>query len=483
MSKQYRTIVEGIPPSLKGYSIYTKALHLMVDQRNALIADDWETLRDLANQGLGLVYTSYKEILRKLGRSYAISSEVNKEFKILLESYAENPETREEFFRGVKDGILNLDPNINQEILDGIMAMAEGKLEKGNPVTTMLDTLPERMESHEVTEIAINATCALAARSLMALAYTNFHQHNKTIAQVDFSLLKEDLLNSVKKEVETFEAELDAYIKKIYEDLVSGESPEIGAENLIRLIEKLIPRFGRIQATIRKYALTLKATGKGSTSEKVGNLAAMAGGLTRTAITAYSAAYYLSQQYNAVNKSSKVKALIKQAPRIGYDTGIPNGKNTEISKVGQLNDGDYVEVAGFVDSIQTGRDSDDKLITQVRLYDPSSKSSVVTAGIYVHLRHLGLVEGAYCRVSGNWQSQSGLNNGNPAIEIQKLPINDLSKKSWKIAFLDIADKFIDRWPGSLNIQFGLSPHKSYVEEGIASEILGASEIIFRRFIK
>jgi hypothetical protein len=95
----------------------------------------------------------------------------------------------------------------------------------------------------------------------------------------------------------------------------------------------------------------------------------------------------------------------------------------------------------------------------------------------VHLIHNGLAQDAYCILSGDWQSASGLNHGGPAIQIQKLAVKELASESWKIAFETTASRFVDRWPANLNMQFGLSPHESGEEEG-ASKILGAGELIY-----
>jgi hypothetical protein len=98
------------------------------------------------------------------------------------------------------------------------------------------------------------------------------------------------------------------------------------------------------------------------------------------------------------------------------------------------------------------------------------------------LRNSGLQEGAYCRLSGKWKKQSTINKGNPAVEIEQLRINDIAEKSWKVKFTDVADKFVDRWPGGLNIAYGLSEHFSGGPEGTSKQ-LGAGELIFKPFYR
>ena len=482
MSNKFSVVVEGVPSILKGYTTYTNALNQLVDQRRALVADDWDRLEMLANQGLGTAYGSYREMRRNLGVLHAISSEAKGEFAETLRKHSKDDKTRKEFFSIVKEELLKKNPEINNEYLKGLDELAEGKL-KGNALLSILKTVPSESQT-EMVESAIDATVALAVRSLMSLTYVNFQHHYTINSGHEFvgPYLENEFLNILQTEVDFFSDELENSMKKLHGDLVLGLSPELAAEELAGKLEESLPKFGRVQATIRLYATFLKDAGKGTASEKAGNLSATAGDLTRSAFAAHAAAYYLSLQSKVVHQNPKVKKIINHAGQLAFYTDFPDGKNTEISKVDQLADGDYVEVAGFVQSIETGKDSDGKLITQVTLNDPSSNSNVVAAGIFVHLIHVGLSVGTYCRLNGTWQSKSGINKGNPAIEIEKLSINNLASRSWKISFQDLSDKFVDRWPGGLNISYGLSPHVSGEKEG-DSQTLGAGELIYKPFIR
>lgn len=480
MNNPLSLIVEGVPSSLKEYTIFTDALNLMADQRIALVADDWDQLEELANQGLGFAYGAYRKMRRNLGVMDAISSEVNEGFAQMLREISKDKKRRTEFFSHLKTEFLKHKPDT--KLLNDLDALAEGNL-KGNPIRSLLKSPPSESKNKSV-DLTIDVTVALAVRSLMSLTYLSFQNHYAYNFEHDYvgSFNDDEFLNVLQSEVDIFSEELNINIKRLHGNLVLGLSPAPAGEVLVAFLEESLPRFGRIQATLRLYATYLKNEGKGMASEEVGNLSARAGDLTRSAFAAHASAYYLSLQSKAVYKDPKVTKIINHADRLAFDSEFPDGKNTEIAKVDKLKDGDYVEVAGFVQSIKTGKDSDGKLISQITLNDPSNDSNVVAAGIYVHFVHIGLAEGSYCHLNGTWQSRSGINNGNPAIEIEKLPINDLALSSWKILFQDLSDNFVDRWPGGLNISFGLSPHVSGEKEG-DSHLLGAGELIFKPFIR
>lgn len=481
-NQNFKAIIEGVPSLLNGNSIYTFALHLMVDQKNALIADDWDTLEELANQGIGFAYSTYKQLQRHSGNLQSNLSEANEGFAEMLTFHSNDEGTRDEFFSTVKEELLKIKPDISEDFLEGLDDLQNGKL-ADNPLFNMLKSVESIATDSDMESDTIDITVALAVRSLMALTYTEFHRHNEAVADIDFSTYGDNFYNYIKSTVDCFYEELESSMKMIHGSLVMGLSPVAAADELADKILNALPTFGRVQATIRNYALSLKNAGKGMASEKAGEIAVISGDLTRSAFTAYAAAYYLSLQSSVANQDKKVKDVIGKAQFLSYDTAFPNGKDVEISKVNTLTDGEYVEVAGFVDSIEVGRDNDNKLITQITLHDPSSNSKVVAAGIFVHLRHIGLQEGAFCRLSGVWQSESGINKNNPAIEIEKLSISELASKSWKILFQSSVDKFVERWPGSLNIKIGLSHHVSDAENETESLILGAGELIYKPFIR
>ena len=481
VNPSFQIIITGGPSVLNTYLNLADTVRQIEQQRNALIANDWDVLENLANQGIGEGYRLYREVRRDLGVLQSALEEAYEGFLQMLRHHAKDKETREEYFSKLRQELLKIRPDLSKEVLDALDALGKGKTSKNIFLNAFLDV--GHSENEKFIELVTNTATAQSVRSLMALTFTHFNRHYEVLSGYNFDHHGSEFRDALEKVVDQFQRRLELGIKKIHNDLVNGFDPKGAAEELASDLEESLPAFGRAQATIHHYALFLKTRGKGGVSEKVGYLAAKAGDLTRSAFASYAATFFLSLQCKAVHKSKKGKILLDQASKLAYDIDLPNGKNVEISKISELLGGEYIEIGGFVESITIGKDNDEKLITQVTLRDPSSNSSVVAAAVFVHLRHIGLVEGAFCHLSGIWRLQSGLNKGNPAIEIEKLAINNLAKKSWKIKFQDSVDKFIDRWPGGLNIRYGLSPHHSIAEKPTKSKILGAGELIFKPIYK
>ncbi|MFT5731085.1 MAG: hypothetical protein ACI8PB_005278 [Desulforhopalus sp.] len=483
MVDNYNFFIEGYPSRISDDSIFVDAINLMGEQRSALIEDEWKKFEDLGNLGIGQAYGRYRELKRSLTESDN-SKALNADFIELLKMKSTDIENREEFFSDMKGEMLRRDPNTDPLILDALTKMSQG--EEGEEVLNLIKSVDNSFSYAGKYTLAIDGTVSLAVRSLMALTYSNFHFHNEFLK--DSQLVgphKEEFLELLYIPVNTFQYELDKRMKQIYQHLVSGLSPVTASEELAEYVEESLPKLGRIQATTRLYAIALKEAGKGTLSEKAGTLCVIAGDLTRQAFAALASAYYLSMESMLETPSTNVKNILKKSSSLAYDTGFPNGKNIQISKIDQVSDGEYIEVSGFITSIDALREgADSKLISRITLFDPSSNTSVIAIGVFVNFRHIGLLEDTYCNLSGTWQSTSNINNNNPAIEIDKLAINEFSKTSWAVSFLDLSDKFVDRWPGGDNIRYGLSPHVSAFEDGEdESRVLGAGEIIFKPFMR
>src|SRR5215212_9070789 len=114
-----QSIIEGKPVYLAGYTLYTEALQLMVDQKRALVADDWARLTRLANQGIGQAYGALSEMARTVGVLDSLATAVNREFAELLAAQARDEDTREAFFEKVKE-VMAASPEVPPAFMEGV---------------------------------------------------------------------------------------------------------------------------------------------------------------------------------------------------------------------------------------------------------------------------------------------------------------------------------------------------------------------------
>lgn len=480
MPQHFSGVIKGIPRRFDGYDAAVDILRQLVRQRDALIDDDWQKLEELANEGTGKAYGTYREMIRSIGVRYHLNQEANLVRANLLKSHAKDKKTRKEFFAEVKNRLLGMQADIPAAYLAAFDKLGKGKTSKNVWIQNGEEV---DVEDRHMVASSIDAIVALASKSLVALTYANFQSHHKRMAKYPFEVHDAAWLKSIEALVEAFGSSLEAGTKHLYDSIRKAGAVVPACEALSGSIEAQLPEFGRIQATLRGYMTRL---GEKPETHRLqvaaGKLSAKAGRLTRSAFAAHAASYYLALQSRAARRDAKANAALKPAAGLRFETKFPSGKVTEISRAGLARNGAYLELSGFVQKLSARKGGDGKLISYFTLHQPGKDATADVVGVFVQLRNMGLQEGAYCSVSGTWRRNSTLHRGKPALEAEKLRINELSRKSWTVLFHDLADKFVDRWPGSLNIAYGLSPHVSGGKEG-QSEILGAGELIFRSFIR
>src|SRR5829696_1550306 len=280
-------LIEGRPAYLAGYTLYTEALQVMVDQKRALVADDWARLTRLANEGIGQAYGAFTEMARTVGVLDSLATAVNKEFAELLAAQARDEETREAFFAKVKE-VMAAAPDMPPAFIEGVDEFRQGKV-TGNLLYEALRGGGPEVEDSDKIRDAIDATVALATRSLMGLTFADFQRHHETLLAIEFQPAGEMLGAALEQHVSAFREELDTGIRALYSAAAAGSPPDSVAHALVRKLEDSLPAFGRVQATIRRYATFLRDEGRGTASEAAGRLGALAGDLTRAAFASYAA--------------------------------------------------------------------------------------------------------------------------------------------------------------------------------------------------
>lgn len=479
MTQNINGVIKGAPTALESNQLFTDSLQLWVKQRNALINDQWKDLEKLAIAGLGDAYASYRQMMRTLGVQDQFSKEATENLSLFLKFHASQKDSRKEFFEEVKNQLLKIKPDTSPARLAAIDALGEGNLSHN----LILESFKGReVENTEAVNRAIDSTVALATRSLVALTHANYNLHYKELEEYPFALHEDELIEHFSSNITEFEEGLKSYLKELHSELGKKRSVQTAAEALAAHIEDALPEFGRLQASLYLYIAALKkVNASASTIEKAGRLSLRASSATRSAFSSHASAFYLSLQTKAADKDPKAKQLLDQGDK-QFETSFFNGKDTNLAQVPGTASGTYIEVQGFVHALSARRDGDNKLLSTVTLSNLNGTDEVHAVGVFVQLRNIGLQEGAYCKLSGTWQKNSNINGGNPAIEIEQLRLDELGKKSWKDQFEDLSDRFVDRWPGGLNISYGISPHVSGGPEG-DSKILGAGELIFKPFYR
>lgn len=475
--RESNMFLKDLSISNNAYEIYDKSFQLMLKQRTALLEDNWEELELLTREGLYQAFANLQEISRQNYQTPPPILDIsNQELKKQFKEYLASNE-RAKVLSELEKRLLKIQPNIEQEYLDQLKEID-------------LETLFEDRKEYDDTALnddilqkGIEGTIGLAAKSITALKHVYFHEFsmffkNENYESYDFDFL----LKETQEALAILKNDLDTCLRTIYSKQLTETFSFVDVQSIGLQIEKWVPKLSKIQSITRNYALFLKENNKGTKAERIGKLSVIGGDLQKAFCSTFVALYALFLEDKLVNKRQKIQAFIKQTRKTGFYDVFPNGKNVEIAKLKEQKDKSYVEVSGFVKSITARRDGDGKLLTNLLLEDPSSGAEVEVVAIYVHLRHQGLQVGSYCQLSGAWKESSNVNKGKAAIEIEKLSVNELAKKSWQVFLFDWVEEYISRWSGNLNIQFGLGPHISAFEGDKESSMLGAGELIFQPII-
>jgi hypothetical protein len=283
--------------------------------------------------------------------------------------------------------------------------------------------------------------------------------------------------------LDDFEGQVRRGQHTIYAALVTRQPMAAVADaatSLAGAIERSLPMFARTQAAIRVAMSRLRALGKGTAAERLGRLGVRAGALTREAIASHCACYRLAVSVLGPQPAKDVSSLLRKTDSLPFSVTLPNGKNTALKELGASLEGTFVEIEGFVEAVTADRQGDGKLISQVTLLDASSGNEADAVTVFAHLPHAGVTKDAFCRLSGIYRSSSSLFQGRPAVETDVLSLSELSKASWQIAFLRLADRWFQPWRAGANLYWSLGPHGN---EDDGEGFFGAGELLFMPFIR
>lgn len=241
-------------------------------------------------------------------------------------------------------------------------------------------------------------------------------------------------------------------------------------------IELLVPRLARDAALTARDAERLLAAGRGTEAEATGRLAVALAATLREAVTVHAAFLALSLDVLVPSGRNAGSSLVEAVPEMAFDVELPNGTDVELHRLQEVEDGKLVEFRAFVTEVRAFRDADGKLVSRATLRDPSSTAEATIVGVFAHWAHAGMTRGAAVRVTGTWRVASGLNAGDPALEVTQLPLAAIAERAWRPALLRLGATWFPRWRNELQIDWSLAPHLPPDDPAPARQ--GAVELVY-----
>lgn len=494
-----------------GRKLFEEALSL----RGPLVDRSWELLSDRGWRCLGVGYGALRRLQSaalEADRLNAMGQRIAETFLSLFKFVAKS-EKRSEFAQAMRDTLKRSDPKARLEAMlanrppgdppltPEFLARLRAAVTAGSNVRIDVDTslealaqgktkgvsllVPFSPRAGEVLAREIDRTASFAllcvCRGLLAIVHAEFNlameSQSRRSALMSSAGDKNDL-SAIDRLVDDAERRMRQYQRAVYCALLTGMSKEGVADAgsaLASDIERTLPRLARTQAAIRLVMLRLLEQGKGTAAEEFGRLGVRAGALTREALASHCAGYRLALSVLGSHHSNDVAAFLKRSERLPFASALPNGKNTTLKALGSSTEGEFVEIEGFVTTVEAGRQNDGKLISHLALLDPSSGATADAVAVFAHLPHAGITKGAFCRLSGVFRNRSALFENKPAVETDALSLGELANASWRIAFLRLAERWFHPWRNDMNLYWSLGPH-GHADGG--TEHFGAGELLF-----
>jgi hypothetical protein len=485
--------------------------------RESLVEQAWEALSERGLRCLGLGHGAFRRLQGeaiRAGRLDTLHRPIAESFVRVLQAIAKSEDSAD-FARAVRETLDRADPqarldarlSARQEatgtalpaaLVDKMRAAlvtkpseridiedSLGKLSAGRTKdVSLLAPFSPPAAKHLALEIEHGVQFVLLSlcRGLQAVVHAELNRSLRSASLPSNAIASDDFRAAVGRILDETEGHLRGAQRRLYGALVAEKPmPEVAdiALSLAGDIERELPMFVRAQAAIRLAMLQLREQGKGTASERLGRLGMRAGAVTRDAIASHCAAYRLAVAVLSPQPPSDMTALIKRTSALPFAVALPDGKNTELNALGPTLEGAFVEIEGFVTEVSAGRESDGKLVSHLALMDPSSGGTADAVVLFVNLANVGVTRDAYCRLHGTFKTESGLFQGKPAVEVGLLPLAELSKTSWLIAFLRSASRWFQPWRNGANLYWSLGPHGIHGGD----EFLGAGELLFAPLIR
>jgi hypothetical protein len=370
--------------------------------------------------------------------------------------------------------------------LEPVLAQIEaGELPADSGLTSLFDLSPLVAGSSQLALVR-RAAVACASRGLLGsihadlnLAFAGYESSGETLADADVVDAFAELEEGFASELRSAQLALrGALTPELSEEIL----PAVG--ELVGFVERRLPVVARAQAVAHLAAGVLRDRGQGGEAEALGGVAVRAGATTREALASHAAAHRVALNVFATVQEDEVAELAAMASDVPFDADVPNGRDVDLTRLEEVDDGTFVEIRGFVTAHEAERDADGKLISRLDLLDPSSGAQARAAAIFTELAHAGVTRGAFCRVNGIFRVASELCDGGPGVEIDRVSHVELARGSWWAAFLRLSDPWYPHWRNGSNLYWSLGPYRIVIAgEEVDEEAsdFGAGELIFRPF--
>lgn len=420
--------------------------------REAAAAAHWDSCDLASMQALGFGHACFVECLADRVRVGERGRRTRTRRRRLAGSIRTLAATQPGFFEAVSNTLADDHP-----FAASLASLAEGQADG----VTLLGAIDA---AGGVPEVRVDAHMAIAsmAQGLLGRVHAAFNRPGPP---------QKPLTEALPAFSELLEARLHDVFAEAGGD---RESLREAAFRFSRTVEAELPMLVRSQRQARDRFDAFAADGAGGKAEQLGLVLAEAGLQTRKALAFHAGGYALALESAFGRPGEPGSTLLGRADRMSFGYELEHGKDTPLHRVGDAEEGDFVEVWGRARTVEAQRVGD-KLVSRLELESLTNESRVVVAVRFAHLPHAGVVPGAFVRANGRVRHASVENNGGLAVEADVLQLAELAGQSWSLALLRSASAWTRPWRTNANLWWSLGFHEAI---GSEQENFGAGELIF-----
>jgi len=249
---------------------------------------------------------------------------------------------------------------------------------------------------------------------------------------------------------------LDRLQLQLYTILLENKSPAhieeacfVLSDNILSMISKLAESQTFLGLAMNQF-LNTKPT---LVTEKIGLVQSKFNQLGREMVATYISSHFLAYMVYGIPVYKNHDLLIK-THLMPFSTELNNGKDVKILNLKKQKDEKFVEVSGFVDSMER---VESKAGNGVRLIlkDIKGRLSLPFIFTYSNPESYGIIEGTFCNINGTIKKNHKITGGH-AIDVDKLKLKSDLSKIWKYAFLNLSDSVIEVFPRNLNMSWSIN---------------------------
>lgn len=448
----------------------------------ALVEGDWGAMRyrSLRSMGTGMAALYRLQGVAPLRTSDATVA-VARTLQNAYRSIAASP-NRDELLEKLRIALDEVGgPDAVARVEDSLAAIAQGNLTE-----TPLWKAHSRRSTFQLPLSGVDQLVAAVTRGLLGLAHFEFNRAFNYWEEHAAELTDKHMVHrpALGELVAGFSRELRARQAAIQGALTRKDTLGTVQHDIRMLLDFTLSQtqvFARAQAAASQAITLLIQSGRGGAAEEIGDLAIAAGTATREAIASTAAALALAMKLATAGRDGTDIELVRSASTLPFDTTLPDGRNTKLSKLDELPDGDFVEILAVVEAATAGRDGDGKLLGHLDLTDPSSGAQARAVGIFTDWRHVGVTRGSFCRFSATYHPSLAQLGGQAGLLIDRLAESQLASESWRFAFLRSARYWFEPFRNGHNMFWSMGPHDTS-ESLEDSDRVGAAELVFLKLL-